>query len=168
MTTTTTDNDRLDRISEAIDTFCVDVSNFDDDGTISERGTLQLVSFLEKSVAEAGDDLDVYAAPRGAVLASIGAIEEYRDADGVTHLRNNGKYTRAEIERAWHDAGFDTPWEMTDFLPKLKKGTPPHLSKEEVCGMLIAHSIVAAEYRGRERGEALYSVRPRSTATEDE
>jgi len=148
-TTPTTYADQLDRISETIDAFCTFDSNFDDDGTISERGMGRLVSFLETSVAEIGDEgiHEFYTRPRAEVLTSIGAVEEYRDADGKRQLRNKRKYTQEEAERAWHDAGNESLWAITDFLPRLKKGTPPHLSKDEVCAMLIAHRIVAAEHR---------------------
>jgi hypothetical protein len=56
---------------------------------------------------------------------------------------------------------------MTYFFAKLKKGTPPHLSRDEVCGMLMAHSefTVAVEEHAFEEQEASRSSAPMPTRT---
>jgi hypothetical protein len=140
-TTTATLYDQLDQISAVIDAFCIDGYHFDDHGNLSEQGGDWLVDFLGAAFAEIGDDaLAIYIEPRSQVFASMG---------------NPSNCTPAELERAWHDAGFHTPWGAFDFRLKLKKGTPPHLSKDEVLGMLITHrDLTFAFEEARVRGAA--------------
>jgi hypothetical protein len=140
-TPTTSYEYQLNRVSEAIDEFCMDASNFDDKTKygFSEHGGRWLVAFLKDAADEFGVTgiLQMYTRPRVELAVSIGVTEEYDDENGHYHLENNSNFTYEKVEQAWRAAGHESPCFGEDALTKFKKGIAPHLSNDDVCSVLL-------------------------------
>jgi hypothetical protein len=114
----------LTRVSETIDAFCADDTNFHDDG-FSRKGSFALTGLLTDGLAAVTEAAFYhFLKPRLAILVAHGALDETNDGHGATTYRVKGLVDDQAVQAAWKATGSAEPW-FPDVTKLMTRGARP-------------------------------------------
>ncbi|WP_213804743.1 hypothetical protein [Granulicella sp. dw_53] len=137
ITNNTSNDAALQHVSQRLDAFCADETNFCGNDGFSRKGSLAIVALLSDGLASVTEAAFLqFLKPRLAVLTALGALDETKDGQGATNYRVKRNVDQAAVLEAWKATGATEGW-FPDVRPLLKLGAPPSLTNDAIAGLLL-------------------------------